>query len=129
MNTGRLIRVLRTAQGSTQEEIAEKLGISRSYLSQVEKGIRKPGLEFLRKLSTALNVPTALLVMGDDDDESPIMIALRKMLGEIILARLAISGSSIDEAGDMISSILPDEAAVEDSPAILKRKKDDGLNR
>lgn len=39
----------------TQEELAEKAGISRAYLANIEAGKHTPSLEVARKLSVLLN--------------------------------------------------------------------------
>ena len=52
---GQLIRVLRTANNMTQREFAEKLGISNSYLSEIESDARLPSLKMLYKISKLLN--------------------------------------------------------------------------
>ncbi|WP_079480881.1 helix-turn-helix transcriptional regulator [Halobacillus salinus] len=39
----------------TQEQLAERVGLSRGYLSNVEKGNHNPSLETAKKLAKALN--------------------------------------------------------------------------
>ena len=50
------IRVWREYRGMTQQEVAEKAGISKPYLSQLESGQRKGTTEVLRAVAKALNV-------------------------------------------------------------------------
>jgi len=58
---GHNVRHLREEQGLTQEELAKKAAINRSYLSGVESGRRKICLENIEKLANALNVPVDIL--------------------------------------------------------------------
>ncbi len=50
------IRVWRKYRGMTQQQVAEKAGISKSYLSQLESGQRKGSTEVLRAIASALHV-------------------------------------------------------------------------
>ncbi|WP_312082815.1 helix-turn-helix transcriptional regulator [Brevundimonas sp.] len=59
---GRNIRRLRAAENLTQEEVAFRAGMKRSYLSDLEQGKRNPSVRALGRLASALAVdPRALL--------------------------------------------------------------------
>lgn len=45
-----------------QKEIVEKTGYSQTYLSQIERGRRKPSLECLNKICLALDIPLGVLL-------------------------------------------------------------------
>ena len=51
-----LVRVWRDHRGLTSKALAEKAGIARAYLSQIEAGRREGTVDTLRKLATALGV-------------------------------------------------------------------------
>ncbi len=53
---GAYIRNARTQQGKTLEEMASQTGCSAEFLQNLEKGLRKPGLEVFFKLISALNL-------------------------------------------------------------------------
>lgn len=53
---GAYIRNARTQQGKTLEEMASQTGCSAEFLQNLEKGLRKPGLEVFLKLISALNL-------------------------------------------------------------------------
>jgi len=57
MNLGQIIRDFRKERNITLSELAKSLGISISYLSAIERCIRKPSLQMLKKISDNLNVP------------------------------------------------------------------------
>jgi len=41
----------------TQQFVAEKAGINRSYYTQIENGIRTPSVEVAKKIAEVLNFP------------------------------------------------------------------------
>ncbi|MDO5438362.1 MAG: helix-turn-helix transcriptional regulator [bacterium] len=55
-NFGEQIRNLRKDLNISQEELAEKLGIHRTYMSFIERGLRNPSLLMVYKISRALKV-------------------------------------------------------------------------
>ena len=61
---GTRIRLARRDAGLTQEKLAEKIGVSTVFVSQLESGSRAPGLETLVKLSQTLHVSLDLLVLA-----------------------------------------------------------------
>ena len=54
---GRSVRSLRKQRGLSQEDLAEACGLSRNYISDIERGVRNPGLLVLVGLAKALKVP------------------------------------------------------------------------
>jgi transcriptional regulator with XRE-family HTH domain len=56
------LKKLRAERGMTQEALAEKAGISRSYIARLELGQQDPTLGTLEKLAKALKVPVAKLL-------------------------------------------------------------------
>ena len=56
MNTADIIHVLRTKKGLSQDELAEKLFVTRQAVSRWETGETVPGVETLKLLSTLFNV-------------------------------------------------------------------------
>ncbi len=61
---GRQLRTARKAQGLTQEDIADKLGISLTHYGKIERGDRHVNLQRLGELSLLLNTPIEKLVEG-----------------------------------------------------------------
>jgi transcriptional regulator with XRE-family HTH domain len=50
------IKNLRKSRGMSQEQLAEKIGISPKYLSSIERGKENPTLDIFTKLAAALGV-------------------------------------------------------------------------
>lgn len=59
---GRAVRASRTRLGLSQEALAEKAGLDRTYVSDVERGVRNIGLENVQKLAVALDTEAATLL-------------------------------------------------------------------
>jgi len=67
---GRRIRQEREAQGHSQERLAERAGLDRTYISSCERGRRNISLITLAKIARALDVaPGSLLSDGGCDCE------------------------------------------------------------
>lgn len=53
---GMQIFTYRKLIGMTQADLAQKVGISNSYIGHIERGTRKMGIDILVKISEVLNV-------------------------------------------------------------------------
>lgn len=67
MDYGRAIRIVRTARGLSQAQLAERLSIGTSHLSLLEAGKRQPSVQVLDEVATVLNVPPHLLTLLASD--------------------------------------------------------------
>ena len=54
---GRVIKLLRKQRGITQGELAEKALLHRTYISDIERGVRNLSLTSLSSISVALDTP------------------------------------------------------------------------
>ena len=50
------MKVKRVIAGLTQEELAQKAGISRTHVTRIERGSAKPSVSVAKKLARILNV-------------------------------------------------------------------------
>ncbi len=64
------IRELRKRKGLSQNELAQRTGLSPSYLSMMETGQRELSPSCARKISRALEVSPAALAHGADGTEA-----------------------------------------------------------
>src|SRR6185437_13752385 len=74
----------REALGISQEELAHRAGLHRTYISDIERGARNPSLKTLSRLADGLEITTSQLIkMGeaaadsaadskDDNDDSSV---------------------------------------------------------
>ncbi len=51
------LKEIRSQRGLSQEELAERAGISQNHLSQIECGKRQPSMAVAEALVIALNIP------------------------------------------------------------------------
>lgn len=61
---GDRVRRMRKARGVTQLELAELVGVGRSYLSQIENGKRDPGLQLIKALADGLGTTASRLLQN-----------------------------------------------------------------
>ena len=61
---GRRLRGLRLRLGLTQVELAERLGIDRSYLADIERGNRNVSLVNLELIAKGFNLTLSRLLAG-----------------------------------------------------------------
>jgi len=59
---GRELRRERIQRGLTQETLADRAGLHRTYVSLIERGLRMPTVEILFRLAKALGTEPARLV-------------------------------------------------------------------
>lgn len=56
-NIGEILRVLRIAYDLSITDLSEKIRISKSYITEVEKGKKNPSYKILEKYQEGLNIP------------------------------------------------------------------------
>lgn len=75
---GEFIRQQRERANLSLRRLADTAGISNPYLSQIERGIRKPSAEILKRLSRALEISANSMYskagLIDDDFDSPSVV-------------------------------------------------------
>ncbi len=62
------IREWRKHRGLTQEQLAERIGIARSYLTKIERGSRRYDQPFLEAAAEALRCEVGDIIMRDPTD-------------------------------------------------------------
>jgi transcriptional regulator with XRE-family HTH domain len=53
---------MRTTAGMSQENLAERSGLSRNYVSDLERGLKKPTITTIFRLAAALGTPPHELI-------------------------------------------------------------------
>ncbi len=57
-----VLREVRQERGLSQEELADRAGLHRTYISQVERGLKSPSLRSLEQIAQALDLPASALL-------------------------------------------------------------------
>lgn len=60
---GANIKRLRREQGISQEELADRAGMHRTFISQIERAVKNPTIQTLDKIAQALGVPLTEIVV------------------------------------------------------------------
>ncbi len=80
---GKRIRAIRIKLGMSLQDIAQKTGFTKSYLSQIENAKREPPISTLSKIAYVLNVDFSYLISGEKADlATPDLIIVRKGQGK-----------------------------------------------
>ena len=61
---GGVVRRSRESNGWSQEVLADKAGLNRSYLGEIERGSAVPSLTTISKIASALEVSMSALIAG-----------------------------------------------------------------
>lgn len=64
------LRLIRTFHDISQSDMSGRLGISKSYLSEIESGKKQPTLEILEKYSTEFEIPLSSIMFFSENIES-----------------------------------------------------------
>ncbi len=86
MKLGRALKLMRTASGLKQKEVAAKLRVTQNYLSLIENGKRNPSLSILKALARVLGVPIGLFFLWEEVEAGPSEKSLDQL--RTLLARL-----------------------------------------
>lgn len=62
---GKSVQTLRKEKGLTQEDLAEEVGVDRSYMGFIERGEKNPTLDKVQKIADALDVDASELFYFD----------------------------------------------------------------
>ncbi len=59
---GEALRLIRVYNDLKQNEMADRIGVSKSYLSEIEKGQKSPTLEIVQKYSREFSIPVSSIM-------------------------------------------------------------------
>lgn len=102
---GKRIAALRKEKGMTQEELAEKLGVSPQAISKWENGQSCPDISLLPRLAAIFGVTTDLLLTGEQEATPPVQMLPPEKRKDIKDMMLRILVESVD--GDKVRVNLP----------------------
>jgi transcriptional regulator with XRE-family HTH domain len=65
---GKIIKELRSEKGLSQEELADRAGMHRTYIGMIERAEKNITIENICKLSKALDVPLSSIFLEIEKD-------------------------------------------------------------
>ncbi|HVJ78109.1 MAG TPA: helix-turn-helix transcriptional regulator [Hyphomicrobium sp.] len=68
---GAALRCIRKFHDLNQNAAAEKLGISKSYLSEIESGLKEPTLQLVQKYAEAFKIPASSILFFAENFQTP----------------------------------------------------------
>ena len=68
---GRALKMIRTFHDLSQGELAERVGVSKSYVSELENENRTPSLEVIESYSKAFDIPVSSIMLFSEELCSP----------------------------------------------------------
>ncbi|HXF92475.1 MAG TPA: helix-turn-helix transcriptional regulator [Nitrospiraceae bacterium] len=79
---GQRIKTVRQRMGLTQDQLAERVGLSPKYISGIERGVENPTMDTLIRLAKMLEVePYDLFLFGESEESEKV---LRKSIEKMI---------------------------------------------
>ncbi|MCB9472060.1 MAG: helix-turn-helix domain-containing protein, partial [Candidatus Obscuribacterales bacterium] len=105
----RIIRKRREEVGMSQTVLAEKSGLHRTYINNIERGSKNISIESLKKIADSLSTTVSdLLTQAEEvssESESPIKILLvEDNPADVFMFKRCIKKSSLDTAVTVIDS-------------------------
>lgn len=93
------LKKIREFHNMKQNELATSIGISNSYLSEIESGKKSPNLDLLQKYSEIFEIPvSSLLYFSEElDKDSSSSINKLKLKSRKFLLKLLEWSNSVDE--------------------------------
>ena len=64
---GRALRCIRVFHDLNQGQAAKKLGVSRSYLSEIESGAKEPTLQLVQRYAEAFGLPASSILFFSEN--------------------------------------------------------------
>ncbi|MCI1858287.1 MAG: helix-turn-helix transcriptional regulator [Sporolactobacillus sp.] len=127
---GDRMKQLRKEHGLTQDQLAERLNVKKTTISNYETGYSTPSNEMLKKLASTLNVSTDYLLERTDNpaltgkDEKDIAKTMNNLKKNLINGKdkgvLAFYGEPLSK--EAIESILIQLEAIERQTKIINKK-------
>lgn len=103
---GETIRILRTERGISREELAERVGISRSHLNKIEADIKRPSIITYQKI---MDILEADISINDEatanvapENEADLMNAVEELTKEKTIIMIAHRLKTVRKADQIL---------------------------
>lgn len=92
------LRLIRIFHNLKQVELAEKLGISKSYISEIEKGNKSPSLDLIDRYARAFNMPvSSIMFFAEELPNAKSGDRIRSRIAEKVIGILRFVERKADE--------------------------------
>ena len=71
-NLNKILKYIRDFSQLTQLELEGKIGVTRSYISEIESGKKTPSLEVLEKYSSEFKIPLSTIMLFAENYEQKV---------------------------------------------------------
>ena len=85
------LRLIRVFHDVKQNELAKRLGISKSYLSEIESGKKQPSIELVKRYSDEFGIPSSSILFFAEGLDTPSTSATAADKARGIIARKVIN--------------------------------------
>ena len=85
------LRLIRVFHDIKQNELADRLGISKSHLSEIESGRKQPRLELIERYSEEFGIPSSSILFFSECLENPSKSASTANRGKGVIASKVIN--------------------------------------
>ena len=102
---GGRIRSARARRELSVAELAGRAGVSKSLVSQIERGIAAPSIDTVRRLASVLQVPVFSLFLEDPDDGMVVRRAERRVVRYRTVGDMSCTGAVESTAADIAEVI------------------------
>lgn len=85
------LRLIRVFHDVKQTDLAGRLGVSKSYISEIESGKKVPTIEVINKYSTEFKIPASSILFFSEqlsNDESTKSVNARQFIADKVLRML-----------------------------------------
>lgn len=80
------LRLIRIFHDLKQFELAERLGVSKSHISEIEKGTKTPSLDLINKYSREFNLPpSSILFFAEELPNAQVGERVRSRIAEKVI--------------------------------------------
>ena len=106
------IKDLRIQSDLTQQEVADKLNVTKQTVSQYERGLRRPDMESLEAISDVFNVSVDY-ILGKSDvtiqivDEKDLEILRNKQLRRLLAYYERLNSAGIKKVEEYVEDLSP----------------------
>ena len=84
------LRLIRVFHDVKQTALAERLGISKSYLSEIESGKKQPSIDLIERYASEFGIPSSSILFFAEGLESPSKSAIAAHRARGAIARKVI---------------------------------------